>query len=449
MFNFFHKSSLSATPANPSVATPAGLNPSHDPVAGQNMDDTQAPLPVGLPQMPDPFTPASVMPPAPPAVVADEDQPVVTADENKPPSYVDAYTPPADLPPMPAVVGPQPKGVVMNDDLADPTNAYSAPVPTPVDAVVVDGNQPPVETTHELSLQSQPPQTPAMDQPKTPSVPSPIPVGLPPAPPAVQPKDDLSDFDAKVLAAAQPAVMPPAPPAVAVDEDQPVVTGDDNQPVEAVHELPLQSQPPQTPMIDSDQIQTTPTNQVGPAPVMVQDVNPVSTPQPPVVDQPQNANPAVVSGSTDDDSENVSQKLADQNIFYLLGISQTPDADKEKFLDELQKVIWEDFLAKDLELLITEEEMAEFKKISAKTFSSEDERQSAMIEYLEKLIPDLEKIMLDKALELKGDMFKERLKEFELAYASEPVKLARIKQAQVLVGEDDWRGAAQILNSVR
>src|SRR5260221_10105725 len=81
-----------------------------------------------------------------------------------------------------------------------------------------------------------------------------------------------------------------------------------------------------------------------------------------------------------------SQSLEDQNIFHLLGVQDATDEEKEKFLDELQQVIWEDFLENDVELLLTEEELTDFKKISDNKELGEEDRQNKMIEFLEKLI---------------------------------------------------------------
>ena len=121
-----------------------------------------------------------------------------------------------------------------------------------------------------------------------------------------------------------------------------------------------------------------------------------------------------------DHSVTQSQALEDQNIFHMLGINDAPESDKEAFLDELQQVIWEDFLENDVELLITEEENVAFQQIVHKTDVSEEQRQSQMMDYLEKLIPDLEKIMLEKALELKEEMMTERINQLVKLYEHNP-----------------------------
>jgi hypothetical protein len=148
------------------------------------------------------------------------------------------------------------------------------------------------------------------------------------------------------------------------------------------------------------------------------------------------------------ESGQVSQSLEDQNIFHLLGLEEATDDEKEAFLDELQQIIWEDFLENDVDLLLTEEEMVDFKKIENKPGLSDEDRQGEMVEFLEKLIPDLEKIMLEKALELKEEMMRERIMELLDLYKEEPENLKRVQHAQELVDDQQWRAAAEELNSI-
>jgi len=143
------------------------------------------------------------------------------------------------------------------------------------------------------------------------------------------------------------------------------------------------------------------------------------------------------------------ESLEDQNIFDLLGINEATEEEKELFLDELQQVIWEDFVENDVELLLTEEELKEFRMIAEKPDVKEDDRQSQMIEFLEKLIPDLEKIMLEKALDLKEELTRERMNEYKEFYKDDAEKLAAVTQALALADEQKWMSATQKLNSLR
>lgn len=144
----------------------------------------------------------------------------------------------------------------------------------------------------------------------------------------------------------------------------------------------------------------------------------------------------------------VSQALEDQNVFHLLGVEDAPEDEKETFLDELQQVIWEDFLENDVELLITEEEMASLKQIMDRTDLEELQKQEEIVVYLETLVPDLEEVMLEKALELKADMMRERITGMKEYYAALPEVVSKINKAEAMVDEQKWREAAELLNTI-
>lgn len=148
-------------------------------------------------------------------------------------------------------------------------------------------------------------------------------------------------------------------------------------------------------------------------------------------------------------TDKVSEALEDQNIFDLLGINDASDGEKEVFLDELQQVIWEDFVENDVELLLTEDELKDFKAIADNKSMKEDDRQGQMIDFLEKLIPDLEKIMLEKALELKEELTRERIADYQDFYKSDTTKLDQVNSALSLADQQQWRSVAQKLNSLR
>lgn len=192
---------------------------------------------------------------------------------------------------------------------------------------------------------------------------------------------------------------------------------------------------------------TTPPTQVtspypGPTPTTTNNAAPVMPAVPalpttgPVVQPPE-----VEAGPT--------EKLEDQNIFELLGVKDGTDEEKEAFLDELQHVIWEDFIENDVILLITQEEQAELKTIQSKPGVSEPELQEATLVFLEPLIPDLEQVLLEKALELKEDMVKERILGMKTYYAQQPAALQTLAQAEDLMRQDKWLSVAKQLNSIQ
>jgi hypothetical protein len=226
------------------------------------------------------------------------------------------------------------------------------------------------------------------------------------------------------------------------------VTAQNTTPNSYVDDYAPPAQMPQAPMQPSDQPD---------APVQPLQQHSDSQDQPPQQDMAmtqgdQNMTPpAVDSGSEVTATPSVnedSEALEDQNIFDLLGISEAAESEKELFLDELQQVIWEDFVENDVELLLTAEEVAEFKNLTDNPSLSEDERQAMMIDYLEKLIPDLEKIMLEKALDLKEDMTRQRIADMLQSLANSPEKLEQVKQAQQMADTQKWQSVARTLNAI-
>lgn len=143
-----------------------------------------------------------------------------------------------------------------------------------------------------------------------------------------------------------------------------------------------------------------------------------------------------------------SEELEDQNIFTMLGVKDGTPEQRETFLDELQQVIWEDFLEYDVKLLTTKEEQIELQKMIASPGASELEKQEKIVVYLEKLIPDLEEIMLEKALELKEEMARERLKSLREFYANMAEALSKIDSAEQLMNAGKWKSAVALLNSL-
>lgn len=143
-----------------------------------------------------------------------------------------------------------------------------------------------------------------------------------------------------------------------------------------------------------------------------------------------------------------SQKLQDQNIFDLLGVKDGSQEERETFLDELQQVIWEDFLEYDVELLLTKDELEQLRsKIDVSQALSEVE-QEEVIAFLEGKVTNLEEIMMDKALQLKGDMVRERIAGMKEYHAGNETELHAIAEAEKHLAEERWADVAQVLNSI-
>lgn len=131
--------------------------------------------------------------------------------------------------------------------------------------------------------------------------------------------------------------------------------------------------------------------------------------------------------------QQISQALEDQSIFDLVGDTEGTTQEREKFLDELQKVVWDDFLDNDVELLLTEEEMHPLEEIVTRENTDQLTKQQEIVKYLEAKIPDLEEIMMEKALKLKEDLLQERISGMEKFYADKPANLAKINEAKIAI----------------
>lgn len=141
------------------------------------------------------------------------------------------------------------------------------------------------------------------------------------------------------------------------------------------------------------------------------------------------------------------ESIEEQNIFDLLGVSDASEEEKESFLDELQQALWEDFLAKDLSLLVSESEMSEIETIKTQE-GNDEEKQAALIKKIEELVPDIEEVMLEKALELKEDMVMERLAGIRESFVQENKGLERLDEAESHLKNGHWKTGTQVLNSL-
>ncbi len=166
----------------------------------------------------------------------------------------------------------------------------------------------------------------------------------------------------------------------------------------------------------------------------------VTPPVPTVQDSPDSSSLPPVKSS--------SEAIEDQNIFHLLGIEDSSQEQKDQFLSELQQVIWEDFLEHDVELLLTESEYQELKQQYHVDQKKPLAEQEEVIVYLEKLIPDLENLMLEKAIKLKADLVKERVISLREKFATQADKLAELDKADALIGQEKWLSTGQALNAL-
>jgi len=141
-----------------------------------------------------------------------------------------------------------------------------------------------------------------------------------------------------------------------------------------------------------------------------------------------------------------SEKIEDQNIFTLLGIENSSEEEKDKFLDELQQVVWEDFLETDLEQLVTAEEKVKVDQILQNTSLSEVDKQEQALVLLEGIIPNLQEIMVEKALELKKELVKDRIAGMKENLAGDADKLQQVQTAETQIAQGQWRTGTAMLN---
>ena len=172
----------------------------------------------------------------------------------------------------------------------------------------------------------------------------------------------------------------------------------------------------------------------------------------PTSDQPESTTPSASDqpkpAQASSSNQPTSQKLADQNIFFLLGVEDGTDEEKNKFLDELQQVVWEDFLENDMDKVVTGPEKEQVKAIIQDDSLSELDQQEKALSLLEKTLPNFEDLMIEKAMELKSDLFKERIAGMKEYYAQDQASLDKIAQAETQLQQENWRSAAEILNQL-
>lgn len=172
----------------------------------------------------------------------------------------------------------------------------------------------------------------------------------------------------------------------------------------------------------------------------------------PVVDEPavdsRTSTPAPNSASAKE-AQTV-ESIEQINIFDLIGSTDASNQEKEAFLDELQEAIWDDFLDKDLELLVTSEEFDQLKQTrnQAAVNPQDVKIQEELINEVEKLVPDVSEIMLEKALEIKEDLAWERIEGMKENYQGNPDALKKIEEASEHFKKGHWQVGSTVLNSI-
>ncbi len=155
------------------------------------------------------------------------------------------------------------------------------------------------------------------------------------------------------------------------------------------------------------------------------------------------------------EQEDVDESLEAMNIFDMLGVDADGDELKESFLDDLQDAVWDDFLEHDIADLLTTTQMVEFEQLKDKRDGIAKENKEAylnaqdrLISYIEPLVPNLEELMLKKALELKKSLFLERVATMKEESVDDQAKMTELDKVEKLVSEDKYYSASKLLNSL-
>ena len=141
------------------------------------------------------------------------------------------------------------------------------------------------------------------------------------------------------------------------------------------------------------------------------------------------------------------ESIEEQNIFELLGVKDAQPTEKEAFLDELQQALWDDFLEKDLPLLVNQDQLKQINDLQGQDAPAGKE-QAQLIKKVEELVPDIEDIMLEKALSLKEEMVWERVAGMKEYYAQRPADLTKITEAEQQLQAGRWKSGSQLLNTL-
>ena len=146
-----------------------------------------------------------------------------------------------------------------------------------------------------------------------------------------------------------------------------------------------------------------------------------------------------------EEKEELPQSLESQSVFEMLNIDDINAEEREEFLTELENLIWDDFVKTDLPLMLTSDEYQGAEEI-LNSQKDEDQKKEDLLVYVEKILPDIEEIMYEKAIGLKEEMFMERIRKMEEAAVGDKDVLNAIEQVKKLIQVGQWKTAVETLN---
>ena len=143
--------------------------------------------------------------------------------------------------------------------------------------------------------------------------------------------------------------------------------------------------------------------------------------------------------------------LAEVRLFDVLGVTGTPE-EEERTAAELAAGVWDEFAASDLFEELPEEALAKMESfLNANAPENPDDTPAVdpneLIEVIRPFMPDIGERLANRMLELKANMFMERVGGLESRFQNDPAKLAQVRDAADLGTQGQWAQAVQQLNA--
>ncbi len=144
----------------------------------------------------------------------------------------------------------------------------------------------------------------------------------------------------------------------------------------------------------------------------------------------------------------VAVTLEKMDIFTMLGVKGTEE-EKEAFLDELQDLVWQEFVDTELMDNLDEQSMEKVEKILMDESLSAQQQQQQLQTILTQAVPDYEQVLLILALQLKEDMFYARLDGLKERFKEQQNNLSKVQQAEQLAQQENWKQAVEMVNELK
>lgn len=139
--------------------------------------------------------------------------------------------------------------------------------------------------------------------------------------------------------------------------------------------------------------------------------------------------------------------LQTMDVFTLLGTTGSPE-DREAFLTELQDAIWQEVAEEHLASQLSDQEMDEISRVMDDTSLSVEAKRNKLFEVLGQKVPDIEKILEDKTIQIKEDLLTERLEGMMVYYEEDEDAMRRLEEADDLLLSEKYAEAVAILNDL-